>query len=45
MAAAVFWGTLAVVAWVYVGYPLVLWLVAALRGRRSGARRSSPGSM
>jgi cellulose synthase/poly-beta-1,6-N-acetylglucosamine synthase-like glycosyltransferase len=30
---AVFVGILGVVAWVYVGYPLVLWAAATLRGR------------
>jgi cellulose synthase/poly-beta-1,6-N-acetylglucosamine synthase-like glycosyltransferase len=33
IAAAVFYGTLAVVAWVYAGYALVLWATATLRGR------------
>jgi len=33
IAEIVFLGTLAVIAWVYAGYPLVLWAVATLRNR------------
>jgi cellulose synthase/poly-beta-1,6-N-acetylglucosamine synthase-like glycosyltransferase len=33
MAAAVFWGALVTVAYVYVGYPLLVFLLARLRGR------------
>jgi hypothetical protein len=33
MMAALFLGLLAVIAWVYAGYPLVLWVVATVRGR------------
>jgi cellulose synthase/poly-beta-1,6-N-acetylglucosamine synthase-like glycosyltransferase len=39
MAAAVFWGALATVAYVYAGYPLVVFVLARLRGR--GVRREA----
>ena len=38
----VFLGTLAVVAWVYAGYPLVLWAVATFRGRPVRRARIEP---
>lgn len=33
MAAFLFWASLLVIAWVYVGYPVVLWLTALIRRR------------
>src|SRR5262245_6317975 len=33
MAAAVFWGALALLVYVYVGYPALIWLLATLRPR------------
>ncbi len=39
MAGFLFWSSLLVIAWVYVGYPIVLWLTAMIRQRpvRRGA--------
>lgn len=41
MASFLFWSALLVIAWVYVGYPVVLWLTATVRNRpvRRGAIR------
>ena len=41
MAQLLFWGSLLVILWVYVGYPVVLWLTARIRRRpvRRGAIR------
>lgn len=41
MASFLFWSALLVIAWVYVGYPVVLWLTAMVRNRpvRRGAIR------
>src|SRR5262249_11738296 len=37
-----FFGALAVIAWVYIGYPVVLWAVAMVRRQRAGGRASEP---
>jgi poly-beta-1,6-N-acetyl-D-glucosamine synthase len=43
MSGWIFWGALALIAYTYAGYPLLLWCLSALQGRPVARRPIEPG--